>query len=167
MRCLVLLALSVLLLPSCATYRDDFARGQKYYEVSQFDNALAMWRLLEHDWDSLDAPEQARYAYFRGMTDYRLGFRADARHWLALSKVMADKPGVLDAQASAQLEQVLTELNTAQYKLGLPTSAVAAGVELTNVTPPPAPSASSVPAAAEVESTTTVTTTDKASIKAP
>jgi hypothetical protein len=129
-------------LVGCATYHDDLVRGQHYYDVNQYNDALAIWRILEIDWDSLSYAEQSRYSYLRGMTDYRMGFRADARHWLSIAKAVEQKhPGGLDAQANAQLTQVLTELNTAVYAMGPPPSAVATGVELPNVTaslePPP------------------------------
>lgn len=135
MRYRVLLGLCLTTLVGCATYHDDLERGQHYYDLNQYNNALSVWRMLEIDWDSLTYPEQARYAYLRGMTDYRMGYRADARHWLATSKAVEQKhPGGLDAPTSAQLEQVLTELNTAVYAMGPPPSAAATGVELTNVT---------------------------------
>lgn len=122
-------------LVGCATYHDDLVRGQHYYDLNQYNDALAVWRILEIDWDSLTYAEQSRYAYLRGMTDYRMGFRADARHWLSISKAVEQKhPGGLDAQATGQLTQVLTELNTAVYAMGPPPSAVATGVELPNVT---------------------------------
>jgi hypothetical protein len=146
MRCTVLIALILVGVMGCATYRDDLARGQNYYNLSQYDNALSVWRILERDWDSLEPGEQARYAYFRGMTDYRMGYRADARHWLAISKAVNEKhPGGLDSSALNQLEQVLGPLNEAVYSAGPPTSAVAAGRELTNEAPPVAASAASAP----------------------
>ncbi|HEY3664868.1 MAG TPA: hypothetical protein VGL19_02665, partial [Polyangiaceae bacterium] len=73
-------------LAGCATYREDLNRGQRMYEENQYENALAIWRGLEDDSDSLTFNDQARYAYLRGMTDYRLSFRADSRHWLAIAK---------------------------------------------------------------------------------
>jgi hypothetical protein len=72
----------------CATYREDLYRGQRLYEENQYERALAIWRVLESDTDSLSFNEQARYAYLRGMTDYRLGFRADSRHWLAIARAI-------------------------------------------------------------------------------
>jgi hypothetical protein len=155
MRYRVLLGLCLATVVGCATYHDDLERGQHYYDLNQYNNALSIWRMLEIDWDSLTYAEQARYAYLRGMTDYRMGYRADARHWLATSKAVAQvHPGGLDAQSSAQLEQVLTELNAAVYAMGPPPSAAATGVELTNVAaetamPPtttePAPNAAGEP----------------------
>lgn len=136
MRSTALLGLGLAILVGCATYRDDLARGQHYYDLNQFDNALSVWRMLERDWDSLNDGEQSRYAYLRGMTDYRMGYRADARHWLAISKAIAEQhPGGLDAQSIAQLDQALTKLNDAVYSAGPPTSQLAAGSELTNEPP--------------------------------
>lgn len=144
MRSIVVLGFSLVGLIGCATYRDDLARGQHYYDVNQYDNALSVWRMLERDWDSLDYAEQSRYAYLRGMTDYRMGYRADARHWLALSAAIVEKhPGSLDAPATAQLNQALTQLNEAVYRGGPATSPVAAGTELTNEAPSAAATLSS------------------------
>jgi hypothetical protein len=134
MRFGVSLALCLASLVGCATYHDDLVRGQHYFDSNQYHDALAIWRVLETDWDSLTVAEQARYSYLRGMTDYRMGFRADARHWLAVSKAVEQQhPGGLDVQSSSQLEQVLSELNTAVYAMGPPTSANATGVELANL----------------------------------
>ncbi len=170
MRCIVLLGLSFVGLVGCATYRDDFARGQHYYDLSQYDNSLSMWRLLERDLDSLEPAEQSRYDYLRGMTDYRMGYRADARHWLALAKAVAEKhPGGLDAPALAQLEQTLTELNQAQYQAGPPTSPVAAGMELTNVaaTPAPPPAASALANLPKATDAPAAASSDKSAEKTP
>jgi hypothetical protein len=119
----------------CATYHDDLERGQHYYEVSQYPNALAVWRTLELDLDSFAYAEQARYSYLRGMTDYRMGFRADARHWLSVARAIEQKhPGGIDVKSIAEMERVLAELNAAVYAMGPPPSAAATGVELSNVT---------------------------------
>lgn len=120
MRRLVVLLLAVLV-GACATYREDLNRGQRLYEESEYERALAIWRFLEQDLDSLDYKDQARYAYLRGMTDYRLGggkggtdvhFRAHARHWLAIAKAVDEThPGGLSEQWKALLEEALAELN--------------------------------------------------------
>ena len=96
MRKALLLALVLL---GCATYREDLNRGQRLYEENQFESALAIWRLLEADMDSLTLNDQARYAYLRGMTDYRLGFRPYARHWLGVAKAIdKEHPGGLNQE---------------------------------------------------------------------
>jgi hypothetical protein len=73
---------------------------------------LAIFRVLEEDTDSLSLNDQARYAYLRGMTDYRLGFRPDARHWLALAKATEQEhPGGLSPDWKQRLDEALTDLN--------------------------------------------------------
>lgn len=109
----LLLCLSV---GACATYREDLNRGERLYDNNEYDRALSIWRYLEADMDSLDWKDQARYAYLRGMTDYRLNFRPDARHWLALAKAIDDKQtGALQPQWKERLEQALADLNKDVY----------------------------------------------------
>jgi hypothetical protein len=101
---------------ACATYREDLNRGQRMYEENKYEHALALWRTLEDDADSLSVNDQARYAYLRGMTDYRLGFRADSRHWLALAKATEQEhAGGLSAEWKERMEQSLSELNKDVY----------------------------------------------------
>src|SRR6188768_1721484 len=93
---------------ACVTYREDLNRGQRMYEENRYEHALALWRGLERDADSLSETDQARYAYFRGMTDYRLGFRAEARHWLAIAKATDQAhAGGLRAEWQERMEQSL------------------------------------------------------------
>jgi hypothetical protein len=112
-----LLAIALGLCPlACATYREELNRGQRLYEENQYEHALALWRILEDDTDSLSPNDQARYAYLRGMTDYRLGLRADSRHWLAIAKVTDQAhTGSLSAAWKERLEQSLTDLNQDVY----------------------------------------------------
>jgi hypothetical protein len=101
---------------ACATYREDLNRGQRLYEENQYEHALALWRNLEPDTDSLSFNDQARYAYLRGMTDYRLGFRADARHWLAVARATEQEhPGGLNPEWKERLGKSLDELNRDVY----------------------------------------------------
>src|SRR5262249_38604709 len=91
---------SLLVSPGCATYKQDLEREEKHYAENQYEQALALFRVLEADTDSLSPGDQARYAYLRGMTDFRLAalavsgsgvadpkkaFRSNARHWLAVA----------------------------------------------------------------------------------
>lgn len=109
----LLLALSLV---GCATYREDLNRGQRFYEENEYTRALAIFRVLETDMDSLELQDQARYAYLRGMTGYRLGFRPDARHWLALAKAIEQEhPGGLQPQWKQRLDESLTDLNKDVY----------------------------------------------------
>ncbi|HVU04636.1 MAG TPA: hypothetical protein VHE30_22915 [Polyangiaceae bacterium] len=111
--CLVAVAV---LLSACSTYRDHLNRGQRLYDENEYEHALAIWRTLEPDTDSLSFNDQARYAYLRGMTDYRLGFRPDARHWLAMAKAIEmDHPGGLTGDWKARTEEALNDLNKEVY----------------------------------------------------
>ena len=107
-----------LCLAACATYREDLNRGQRFYDEHEYERALAIFRYVEPDLDSLSFNDQARYAYLRGMTDYRLGegFRADARHWLAIAKAIEQEhPGGLSAKWKELLEEALADLNREVY----------------------------------------------------
>lgn len=106
----------LLVVTGCATYSDDLKRAQRSYLDAHYDQALAIWRVLESDLDSLSPEEQVQYEYLRGMTDYRLGLRADARHWLAVARATNENhPGGLDPEALAQTERILAELNQEVY----------------------------------------------------
>ncbi len=108
----------ILVLTGCSTYRQHLNRGQRAYEENQHELALAIWRDLEPDMDSLDDRERARYSYLRGMTDYRLGYRADARHWLAIAKAIDEEhPGGLEAAHLERVAEALEDLNREVYRL--------------------------------------------------
>jgi hypothetical protein len=103
----------------CSTYRDDLARSQKAYEQNQHERALALFRMLEPDIRLLSDSERAQYAFLRGMTDYRIGYRADARHWLMLAKALeVMTPNSLAVDWKARLDEALGELNEAVYSGG-------------------------------------------------
>ncbi len=111
-----ILGAALLLLTGCATYREDLNRGQRLYEENQYERALAIWRVLENDMDSLSLNDQARYAYLRGMTDYRLRFRADARHWLGLAAAIEkEHAGGLSVEWKERLKVTLDDLNHDVY----------------------------------------------------
>ena len=104
------------LLGGCATYREELNRGQRLYDENEYERALAIWRDVELDMDSLSENDQARYAYLRGMTDYRLGFRPDARHWLAIAKAIdMAHPGGLSGDWKGRVEEALNDLNREIY----------------------------------------------------
>lgn len=118
----------------CATYHDDLVRARAHYDSNQHEKALAIFRVLEADIDSLSPDEQAQYAYLRGMTDYRLagsslasnvpggaadpkkGYRTNARHWLAIAAAIEkETPGGLKPDEKTRLEESLNDLNKDVY----------------------------------------------------
>jgi hypothetical protein len=116
---------------SCATYRSDLERARAHYDKNEYEAALALFRVLEPDIDSLSPAEHAQYAYSRGMTDYRLAslaspgasvidpkqaYRSHARHWLAVARaVEKETPGGLKDEEKQRLEEALTDLNRDVY----------------------------------------------------
>jgi hypothetical protein len=115
----------------CATYRQDLARARAHYDKNEYEPALALLRVLEVDTDSFAPPEQAQYAYTRGMTDYRLaslategtglndpkqGFRSNARHWLGVARAIEkESPGGLRDEEKQRLEEALKDLSQDVY----------------------------------------------------
>jgi hypothetical protein len=109
----------------CTTYRDQLVRSQHSFEKNEYERTLGLLRALEPDVTRLAPPEQAQYAYLRGMTDYRIGHRADARHWLAIAKTYDETtPGILPSDWKTRMTEALEEMNGVVYGEGL--SALAA-----------------------------------------
>ena len=107
----------------CRNYSDQLARGQGYYEQNQYEAALSVWRNLEADQNSLTRPEVVRYCYLRGMTDFRLGYRTDARYWLGLARAGLNRAQGIDGGETValmpdekkRLDETLAELNAQVY----------------------------------------------------
>lgn len=109
----------------CATYTMDLDRARRHYQETQFEQALALFRVLERDLDSFTPAERTQYAYLRGMTDYRLSsgtskgsgetqqaFRSNARYWLGLSAAMEKRaPGSITEEENGRLQEALVDLN--------------------------------------------------------
>lgn len=125
------LVLASLFASGCATYKQDLERAEKHYGENRFDAALALFRVLEPDLDSLTPADQARYAYLRGMTDFRLAalaspgsgaadprkmYRMNSRHWLAVAAATEKvSPGGLNPEEKQRMNETLGELNREVY----------------------------------------------------
>jgi hypothetical protein len=104
----------------CATYHDDLVRGEKAYEASEDERALAIFRSLEVDTNRLSDSERAHYAYLRGMTDYRIGYKAEARHWLSIAAALEQQtPDSLPAEWTKRMTESLKEMNEEIYTAGI------------------------------------------------
>lgn len=104
----------------CATYQDDLARGERAFEASEHQRALAVFRILEPDLGRLSVSERARYAYLRGMTDASIGYKAEARHWLSVAAALEQAtPGSLPSDWAKRLTESLKELNEEVYTAGV------------------------------------------------
>lgn len=101
---------------SCATYEQELGRAEEHFTHDEHEKSLGTLRALESDWTSFGVKDRARYAYLRGMTDYRIGFKADARHWLAVAaQIERENPGALAATEKALVDEKLSELNQAVW----------------------------------------------------
>ncbi len=121
-RCLAfaLLFASSSFVAGCATYHNELVRSQQAYDNDQNERALALLRDLEPDLSRLSTPERAQYAYLRGMTDYRVGYRVDARHWLAIARAYDEStPGVLPTDWRSRTNAALDEMNEIVQTEGL------------------------------------------------
>ncbi len=121
MRSALALYLAALLFAAigCNTYTNDLNRSKDAFEQNQYERSLAILRALEPDENHLTPGEQAEYSYLRGMTDYRIGYQSDARHWLSVAfELEKTNPKSLNADWKARLDQVLDELNTRVYSDG-------------------------------------------------
>lgn len=128
---------------SCGGHRDALLRGQRYYEENRYELALAVLRRLERDAPHLGPREQVRYAYLRGMTDYRLGYRRDAHYWLSLTLV---EPSQLDPRWLPRIEAAVADLGAEVF--GSPQNAEAA-VQSIHVASPTHPLRESAPPPAD------------------
>jgi len=116
---LAALASCVLLaLAACSNYADMLQRGQGYYEHNDYEQALAVWRHLEDDRDSLGPEGRVRYYYLRGMTDFRLGYNTDARYWLGLAQASRTAAReALDEDEGKRLDETLAGLSKQVFGL--------------------------------------------------
>jgi len=106
-------------LAGCATYKDDLTRAQNAVEESQHDRAISLFRRMEQDFHHLDGDDQIRYAYLRGIADYRVGYRAEARHWLAFAEAGEKlRPGALQGDWKTKLSEALAEMNEKVFDEG-------------------------------------------------
>ncbi len=105
---------------ACATYEDDLGRAQHAIDAGQHERALAIFRILEPDLGRLSVADRARYAYLRGTTDRKMGYDAEARHWLSMAMAIeASTPRSLPAEWSRRAAAALQELNEQVYTAGI------------------------------------------------
>ena len=104
----------------CNTYADSLTRAQRAFEQSEHERTLAILRTLEPDIRRLSDSDRAKYCYLRGLTDYRIGYRLEARHWLSLaSAVVKETPDALPTDWAKRLKEALKDLDEAVYTAGI------------------------------------------------
>ena len=113
--------LSAVGLMACTTYRDELTRAQTAYDANDHETALALTRAIEPNAPLLRPSEQAKYYYLRGMANFRIGFRAEARHNLAMAREINGDTGALPSDWKNRMDEILATLNTEVYDNGLST----------------------------------------------
>lgn len=107
----VALGCAVALALGCAGLSDDLRRARRSYAAAAYEDANTWLVAIEEDIPSATTAQRATWHYLRGMTEYRLGHRREARHYLALAHVIAGERGVgLQPQWQRTLAITLDEL---------------------------------------------------------
>ena len=122
----------------CATYEQELGRAEEHFTHDEHEKALAGLRALELDWSALETRDRARYCYLRGMTDYRIGYKADARHWLIVAKALEGQtPNSLPADWKTTMNERIKELNEEVFGGGVESLANVKKAAKSTDEPPP------------------------------
>ncbi|MET0283673.1 MAG: hypothetical protein ABW352_04365 [Polyangiales bacterium] len=76
----------VLLLAGCTTLQDDLRRAQHAFSSARYEEVEVWLYDLEPELGRMTVEDRATYYYLAGMSAYRIGYRARARHALALCR---------------------------------------------------------------------------------
>jgi hypothetical protein len=105
----------LLVVSGCAAVRDDLRRAESAFDEARYENAEVWLASLEEDIPSMEREMRIRYYYLRGVTAYRLGDKARARHFLALCREESAEGDAkslgLRTEWRASLEKLLAELD--------------------------------------------------------
>ncbi len=105
------LALTASVAAGCGALAGELHTAEARYDEARYDEALVWLGDLEDDLPDMDADQQARFYFRRGMTAYRTGERDDALHYLALVReVVAATDATLAPAWQTQLTATLEEL---------------------------------------------------------
>ena len=80
-------------LTGCAALTEDMRRAEASYDAARYEDALVWLVDLEADAPAMGLELRARYFYLRGVTEYRLGHRRDALHYLAVAREVSGDDG--------------------------------------------------------------------------
>ena len=106
-----LVLLTSALLFGCAAVSDDLRRAEDAFNNNYYQDALTWLVDLEDDAASMDDESMARYYYLRGRTEYLLGHRSNALHYLAVAREIAGDQGAgLRSEWRQTMDRTLEEL---------------------------------------------------------
>jgi hypothetical protein len=108
---LLALALVASVTSGCGALAGELHTAETRYDEARYDEALVWLSDLEDDLPDMDADQQARFYFLRGMTAYRTGERDEALHYLALAReVVEATDATLPPAWQTQLTSTLAEL---------------------------------------------------------
>jgi hypothetical protein len=143
----VALAASTAVAAGCGALASELHTAEVRYDEARYDEALVWLGDLEDDLPDMDADEQARFYFLRGMTAYRVGDRDEALHYLALAREVTEGTDAALPEAwQPQLVSTLDELmpDSATFHARPEASAEEAFVADEAAPAEPAPDAASV-----------------------
>ncbi|MFT3923036.1 MAG: hypothetical protein QM778_10910 [Myxococcales bacterium] len=91
---IVWLGLVGVLFFGCAALRDDLRHAEQAFSEARYENAQTWLTDLEPNVPEMDRELRSRFYYLSGMTAFRTGERARAKHYLALCREEAGDAGV-------------------------------------------------------------------------
>jgi hypothetical protein len=117
---LVATALLLSLSLGCWNYRSQLDRAEEHYRAGRYGAAVTNLADLEHALGDLGRDDRARYSYVRGLSHAHLGQRADARHWLAMTREMVEAGASLPETDRTDMQRALTEADWVTPTEGTP-----------------------------------------------
>jgi hypothetical protein len=98
------------LLVGCTTHKDDLRRAQSAFSAARYEDVEVWLDDLEPELGRMTVEERATYFYLAGMSAYRIGQRARARHALALCREESSGLPAFSAQWLRNMHGALEEL---------------------------------------------------------
>jgi len=99
---------------ACSTAAEDLRRAESAFTQARYEDVEAWTAELAPELDQLPAEQRARYYYLAGMSAFRIGRRARARHALVLCREEVERGKVsLPDPWSRNLRAALVELAVA------------------------------------------------------
>ncbi len=99
---------------ACSGVRDDLRRAETAFEEARYEDVEVWLADLEPSVARMEPAQRARYYYLVGMSAFRMGKRARARHALALCRAeLESAPAALPPAWAHNLESALAELQGA------------------------------------------------------
>jgi hypothetical protein len=104
----------------CVSHRAELKSAERAFSQDQHELTLALLRDLEEDLRHMTPQERAVYSYLRGMTDYRVGYRVDARTWLGMAWAEHQRDAsLLSEDWAKRSREVLAEMNEEVIERGV------------------------------------------------